>query len=436
MPVSLKTLSLGVGSFAQGVLRPLREAGGLTETYLTRPYGHAGPALEGPTFDSAHFSDLPHLLASQKPDLIIPQSIDWTQKPWASTLIRDKWPILCPTGDALLLERDRNFARHIAEKHGVPFPESFAVSSRLEAETLVRSKQKGFVLKNPLCSPGSPLHTIVSRSAEETLAWLPRINDSEGIFLQEYAGWKEIGHIALVSAGQIHSLISNQEYKYAFTGNQGIVAGAPLGGLVELDPADRYGLAKRFLHPLLSWFRQTNFHGPVQVTAMLSDRGWVALEYNVRLGVTCGPVIMRLLRNAAATLRQVALNESIKPEFHDAQPFACSLTLAGQGYPYTQLDAPSFPIEITGAPTCDVFWNEAELREERWWSTGHRIADIVARGRSIPEAVRLAYENMARIKCAGTYYRTDVGCSLEPGLLSPVHLGKIALSVGETIDVG
>ena len=435
MPTPLKTLALGVGSFAQGILRPLRESGTQVETYLTRSYGHAGPSTEGPTFDSAHFPNLPQLLAAQQPDLIIPQSIDWSQKPWAPTVIRDKWPILSPTGDALLLERDRDFSRHLGSTHGIPFPESIVIPTRAEAEQWVKQAKKGFVLKNPLCSPNSPLHTIVSRSADETLAWLPRINDSEGIFLQEYAGWKEMGHIALVSAGEIHSLISNQEYKYAFTGNQGIVAGAPLGGIVELDPSDRYGLARRFLHPLQSWFRETNFHGPVQITAMLSDRGWVALEYNVRLGVTCGPVIMRLLRNAAQTLRRVALNEPIKPEFDDSQPFACSLTLAGQGYPYTQLDAPSFPIHIQGNPTCDVYWNEATIRDQRWWSTGHRIADIVARGRTLPQAVALAYENIARLQCAGTYYRTDVGCSLQPGLLSPIHPGKIANSVGETIDV-
>ncbi len=49
----------------------------------------------------------------------------------------------------------------------------------------------------------------------------------------------EAGHIALVSDGEIHSLVTNQEYKYAFNGNLGIVAGAPLGGIVERDEHDK-----------------------------------------------------------------------------------------------------------------------------------------------------------------------------------------------------
>jgi len=48
----------------------------------------------------------------------------------------------------------------------------------------------------------------------------------------------------------------------------GIVAGAPLGGLVEQDPTDKYHLARQLLRPLLPWFRKVNFHGPVQVTAI------------------------------------------------------------------------------------------------------------------------------------------------------------------------
>jgi hypothetical protein len=78
-----------------------------------------------------------------------------------------------------------------------------------------------------------------------------------------------VGHIVLVSKGEIHSLVTNQEYKRAFDGNLGIVAGAPLGGLVELDPGDKYGLARQLIHPLRPWFRETGFHGPLQVTAIL-----------------------------------------------------------------------------------------------------------------------------------------------------------------------
>ena len=193
----------------------------------------------------------------------------------------------------------------------------------------------------------------------------------------------------------------------------GIVAGAPLGGLVELDPGDRYGLAKTFLHPLLPWFRETNFHGPVQITAIRTPQGWSALEYNVRLGVTCGPVILRLLKDPFRTLLATARNEPIKIEFHTEKPFACSITLAGQGYPYTELVGPQFPIRIQEELDCDLWWNEVTERSpNQLYVTGHRIADVVARERTLGGSIQKAYANIRRLHCLGSYYRTDIGAPL------------------------
>ena len=102
--------------------------------------------------------------------------------------------------------------------------------------------------------------------------------------MQEYLGRAEAGHIALVSGGEIYSLVTNQEYKYAFNGNQGIVAGAPLGGLVERDENDKYGLARELIHPLLPWLREVNYHGPIQVTAVKSAQSSGRASAGIRAG--------------------------------------------------------------------------------------------------------------------------------------------------------
>ncbi len=124
------------------------------------------------------------------------------------------------------------------------------------------------------------------------------MNYAEGVFLQEYLGRAEAGHIALVSGGEIYSLVTNQEYKYAFNGNQGIVAGAPLGGLVERDEKDKYGLARELIHPLLPWLREVEIQRAAASHRRQSARGqWHVIEYNIRIGVTSGPMILRMLKN-------------------------------------------------------------------------------------------------------------------------------------------
>ena len=250
-------------------------------------------------------------------------------------------------------------------------------------------------------------------------------------FLQEYLGRAEAGHIALVSGGEIYSLVTNQEYKYAFNGNQGIVAGAPLGGLVERDENDKYGLARELMHPLLPWFRKVNYHGPIQVTAIKvagdarrragcdrgrrSHRQWHVIEYNIRIGVTSGPMILRMLKNPAEMILRTARNEKLKLEFNDKLNFGCSLTLAGYGYPFTQVRGPQLPLEVDGKFDCDVWWNEvARGADGNLIATGHRIADVIALAPKLDAAIAKAYANIRKIRVVGSYFRTDVGQSLWP----------------------
>ncbi len=406
---------LGVGAFTQAMMRRLREDGAEVSAYLTRDYAHHGPLGEGPCVAAAAEPNPCAYLRREQPDLIVPMSIEWALKPWTDEFLSLNPPLLCSTGEALRLERERDFARELCGRFGVPFARAWFVRTRAEAEALVRREQRPFVIKNPLCSPTSPIHTIVCESVADTLAWLPRLDDAEGIFLQEYLGRREAGHIALVSGGEIYPLVTNQEYKRAFDGNLGIVAGAPLGGLVERDPGDKYGLVRELLAPLRPWFREVGFRGPVQVTAMLHEGRWHVLEYNVRLGVTSGPMIARMLANPLDTFVRCARNESLVPRWRDGLTYGCNLTLAGYGYPFTQLTGPRVPVTVDGEFTCDVWWQEVAARADGVLeATGHRLGDVAALAGTLDKAIATAYANIRRIHSLGSYYRTDVGQSLWP----------------------
>jgi phosphoribosylamine---glycine ligase len=406
---------LGVGSFAHSIGQTLVDSGANVSTYLTRNYGHYPPTLVGPTYSRDAFPDPCALVREKGIEFVIPQSIDWAQAPWAKELVRAKIPIFSPTGDAMRIERERDFARRLCARFKIPFPRAHVASNRLEAEKILERHPQPFVIKNPLCSPTSPVHTIVCETVEDTRAWLKQVNYAEGVFLQEYLGRAEAGHIVLVSGGEIYSLVTNQEYKRAFNDNLGIVAGAPLGGLVERDPDDRYGLARQLIHPLRPWLRQVRFNGPLQVTAIKRGGQWHVIEYNVRIGVTSGPMILRMLPNAAEVVLRTARNQKLALEFREGLNFGCSLTLAGYGYPFTQVRGPQLPLEIDGSFGCDVWWNEVTRGADgRLMATGQRVADVIALAATLETAINRAYANIRKLRVVGSYYRTDIGRSLWP----------------------
>ncbi len=413
-----RIMVFGVGAFTQGVLRVLKENGAEVFTYLTRDYAHYGPMAEGKTFHKEYYPNPCEILQQERIDFVIPMSLNWALKEWTEEFLSLEIPILCPTGGGFNIERDRDFSQQLCNRYGVPFAKSFVACNKFEAEHILNEYPFPYVIKNTLCSATSPIHTIISETIEQTHTWLEHIDYKEGVFLQQYIGNQEGGHIAFVSNGEIYSLISNQEYKRAFNGNLGIVAGAPLGGLAEQDPDDQYHLARELLHPLLPWFRKVNFHGPIQVTAIKYKHTWHVIEFNIRLGVTCAPIILRMLRNPVQVLAQIVNNQTPEISFYEDRKFACSLTLAGYGYPYTQLIPPKLSVEVTEPFDCDVWWNEVDKDLKGNILTSgqgaNRIADIVATGTTVEEAIEKSYRNIKKIVCPGSYYRTDIGQSLWP----------------------
>jgi len=209
--------------------------------------------------------------------------------------------------------------------------------------------------------------------------------------------------------------VTNQEYKRAHAGDMGIVCGAPLGGLEEKAPGDKYGLARQLLHPLQPRFNQVNYPGPIQVTACRHDGGWKVIEDSICPGITSGAMILRLLEAPVNTLWASVRNQKLAPRFHKDVSFGCSMTLAGYGYPHLRVRRSKMPVSCMAPFDCEVWWNEVEGSAEGGLMTaGQRLADVTALGETGEAAVGRARANIQRIRCLGAFYRTDIGETLWP----------------------
>src|SRR5687767_13081137 len=107
---SPSVLILGVGSFAHSVATILRELGANVITYLTRDYAHYGAQAVSKTYDHREVSSPIPLLKKHNIDLVLPMSIDWSERAWAGELLASGVPFLCATGAALNLEKERDLA--------------------------------------------------------------------------------------------------------------------------------------------------------------------------------------------------------------------------------------------------------------------------------------------------------------------------------------
>jgi phosphoribosylamine-glycine ligase len=195
----------------------------------------------------------------------------------------------------------------------------------------------------------------------------------------------------------------------------GVVAGAPLGGISAVDEQDTYGLVRSLLTPLKPWFQEVRYHGPIQVTAAFHENTWKVLEYNVRIGITNGPMILHMLENPLEVITAVSRNKPPIIKFRPSIRYGCSITLAGYGYPYISLTGPRLPITCSERELEGLLWNEvAEEPDGTLVMTGHRIADIVSFSAQLDDAIAQSYQKIKTLKCLASYYRTDIGQSLWP----------------------
>src|SRR5512145_1875668 len=138
MSNSQHVMILGVGAFAHAMMRILKEDGAEVSCYLTRSYGHYGPSLEGEVYPASYFPSPCRFVRDKKVDVLVPMSIDWVLQPWSEELLSLGVPIFCARGEAIRIERERDFARELCQRYGVPFPRAHVARNRLEAEALVK----------------------------------------------------------------------------------------------------------------------------------------------------------------------------------------------------------------------------------------------------------------------------------------------------------
>ena len=84
-------------------------------------------------------------------------------------------------------------------------------------------------------------------------------------------------------------------------------------------------------------------------------------------------------------------------------------------------DVPPLPVRIEGKIDCDLWWNEVRsdslgiyAESHKGLDKGHRIADVNSFGKTVEEALQSAYQNISKIHCLHSYFRTDVGQTLWP----------------------
>ena len=158
--------------------------------------------------------------------------------------------------------------------------------------------------------------------------------------------------------------------------------------------------------------RGTPFKGVLFAGLMITASGPKLIEYNVRFGDPETQVLMMRLKSDLLPALVATADGVLKTfdlRWHDDT--ALTVVMASKGYPGSY--AKGTPIGALDAARAvqgvELFHAGTSREGDQLRAIGGRVLNVTARGRSVAEAQRAAYEAVAKIDWPGGFCRSDIG---------------------------
>lgn len=323
-----------------------------------------------------------------------------------------------PDKKAAAIESSKAFAKELMKKYGIPTAKYEIFDRYEQALEYVRSAPLPVVLKaDGLALGKGVLICSTEAEAEEGLKeiMLDRKFGAAGnkVVVEEFLEGPEVSVLAFTDGKTIVPMVTSCDHKRAFDGDKGLNT----GGMGTFSPAPFYGekcadeVMKKIMLPTMAAMNAEGrtFKGVLYFGLMKTKDGMKVIEYNSRFGDPETQVVLPMLKTDILDIFEAVTDERLADIRIEWEEGACvCVVLASGGYPVKYEKGKV--IEI-GALDPDVFLYHAgtAVKDGKLVTAGGRVLGVSAKGATVEEARKKAYENVRKISFDGMHYRTDIG---------------------------
>jgi phosphoribosylamine--glycine ligase len=341
-----------------------------------------------------------------------------------------KQRIFGPSKAAAQLECSKVFAKAFMDRHGIPTARYRTCDDAAAAYAVVASGELGFPVvvkadglaagKGVVVAPDAETADLAIRAAMEER----HFGDAGArVVLEECLEGPEVSFFALCDGRRAAALMSAQDHKRVFDGDEGPNTGgmgafAP-GPLVDAVMSAR--IMRDIIDPVVAGLRAEGheYRGFLYAGLMLTCSGPRVIEFNVRFGDPEAQVVIPMIEGDFAPRLAAAADGALDPApvaFRSAPHVG--VVLAAGGYPGPVEHG--FPISgVDEAARLDdvlVFHAGTARERDSVVTAGGRVLTVVGRGASYEAAIAKAYEGVSRISFRGMQYRRDIGRKALPAV--------------------
>lgn len=325
-----------------------------------------------------------------------------------------------PSQAAARLEGSKIFAKQFMQRAGIPTARFAATESLDVAKAALDDFTYPVVVKADGLAAGKGVVICETRGdAEQTLEamFAGQLVGAAGsrVVLEEYLAGEEVSFIGVSDGERIVSLEPSQDHKRIFDNDQGPNTGG-MGAYSDsriLTAEERARIERTIMQRTIDQMREEGapFRGFLYAGLMMTARGPMVLEYNVRLGDPETQALLHRMEGDFGALARTAAEGRVDAQHlrFRPEPSVC-VVLAAAGYP----GKPRTGDAITGIEEAErrgavVFHAGTMMQEGRLVTAGGRVLGVTSRGATLAEAIGRAYEACEAIHFDGMQFRRDIG---------------------------
>jgi phosphoribosylamine--glycine ligase len=327
-----------------------------------------------------------------------------------------------PSAAAAELEGSKGFMKDLCQAEGIPTAAYGRFSDLEAAKDFLKQQQAPIVVKADGLAAGKGV--VIAESLEEAQATVEDFLSGNAfgeagheVVIEEFLEGEEASFFVLVDGETALPLVSAQDHKRAYEGDEG----PNTGGMGAYSPAPIVtpemtgSIMAEIIEPTVRAMaaRGAPYKGVLYAGLMIRDGKAKLLEYNVRFGDPECQVLMMRLKSDLLPALQASTEGTLKSlDLQWRDEAAMTVVMAARGYPgaYEKGSEIRGLEALTDDPDLVVFHAGTKAGEDgKILANGGRVLNVTALGRDLGEAKSRAYAAIDRIEWPEGFCRRDIG---------------------------
>ena len=330
-----------------------------------------------------------------------------------------------PRKNAAILEGSKAFSKDLMKKYNIPTAAYENFTDPQAALAYLETAKMPIVLKADGLALGKGV--LICNTLEEAKAGVKEIMEDKKfgtagntMVIEEFMTGREVSVLSFVDGKTIKIMSSAQDHKRAMDGDKGLNT----GGMGTFSPSPFYTeevdeFCKKHIYQATVDAMAAEgrpFVGIIFFGLMLTAEGPKVLEYNARFGDPETQVVLPRMKTDLVEMFEACIDGKLAEkhlEFEDNA--AVCVVLASEGYPVKyEKGIPMYGFEnFKDKDGYYCFHAGTKFQDGQIVTNGGRVLGITAKGKTLKEARKNAYDATEWIQFANKYMRHDIGKAID-----------------------